>query len=423
MNHTRSKRDFGEEGFAEHYNARIRPRLAELEAMRYEWLRRWRATMTLTGAIAVGLAVWGCARLFSILREVFSNFLSFGALFFLVFCIFFFIGALYLMFPGGPRKWLTDIYDFFTGDKLHYYSGPKYPKSLTPKKKEMLLLICLIGAFAVGMALFASARHDKDAKPFFLFFPLVLSVSASRGIALKYRRKLKEALIPIIFDFFKDNKLQYHTSQGEPIGLREDISIRGTREVARKLYSYTDLMVDDGFTGTYLGYDFLIDEVVITKTTSYGEQSKTVTLFRGLVLGIAGNRLFADDVLLRRRGQTPNGEKFQRVHLEDVRFENKFDAFGTDQIAVRRLLEPMKMELIMAAVGRISTSGTPEFMFLKDGFFLFIPSDKNHFEPGGITTSVYETDTIKKILTDIRVVLSLIEILQEEKILPEKAHD
>jgi len=425
MNHTRSKCDFGEEGFAEHYNARIRPKLAELEAMRRKWLRIWQAITAVAGAVAVGLAVWACVRLFSILGDFGKGFSSFSSFFFSFAFFFFFVGivlyvAVLMMFPRGLQKGFTDIYDFFKGDKLQYYSRSKYLKSLTPKR---LATLALTGAFVVGMVVFSNAGNAEDVKHFLLFVLISVCVSAPPGVGVVYRLKLKKALIPIIFDFFNDNKLQYRTSQGEQIGRSGNIPIRSTREVAGKLYSYTDLMVDDGFTGTHLGYDFLIDEMKITRTSGTGKNRQTVTLFSGLVLGIAGNRLFADDVLIRRRGRTPNGKQFQRVHLEDVQFEKMFDAFGTDQIAARCLLEPMKMELIMATAGRISSSDTPEFMFLQDGFFLFVPSDKNYFEPEGITTSVYEIDTVKKILTDIRVVLSLIEMLLEEKILPEKAHD
>ncbi|MCL2162550.1 MAG: DUF3137 domain-containing protein [Betaproteobacteria bacterium] len=428
MNYTGIKRDFGEEGFAEHYNARIRPRLAEFEAMRRKWLLLWLATLVLVGAIAVGVVVYACVDLLSIQRFFGRFFSSFDPSYLAVFIIGVFLlrAAASIMRLSKLKKGIMpSIYDFFKGDELQYHTP--IPKNLAnlalfkfaePQYHSFALaILALTCVILVGVVVFS------DVKFFPLFILFLLCVPVPRGVAITYRRKFKKALVPIIIDFFNDEKLQYHTSQGEQIGRSGDISIRGTREVARKLYSYTDLIVDDGFTGTHLGYDFLIDEVKITQTSGSGKNRQTVTLFNGLVLGIAGNRLFADEVLLRRRGQTPNGEKFQRVLLENVQFEKKFDAFGTDQIAARRLLEPRKMELIMAVAGRISSSDTPEFMFLEDGFFLFIPSDKDHFEPGGITTSVYEIDTIKRILTDIRVVLSLIEILLEEKILPEKVHD
>jgi len=304
MNPTSAELDFGEDGFAEHYEAWIRPKLAELEAMRRKWLWMW---MCLAAILLIGVM------------------------------------------------------------------------SVATLSTEVSWMFALFACFATFLA--------------------VLS---------RYKRKLKQMLMPIICDFFKDNKLQYHSFREGQI----------EQKVAQRLYSYTNLTIDDSFTGTHLGYDFLVDDVRITRVTHNGKNRHEETLFSGLVLGIVGNHLFVDEVAVCRNRRKPNDRKFQRILLEDVQFEKMYNTFGTNQIAARRLLEPRKMEQIIAAAGRIGSVGTAEFMFLEEGFFLFVSSSKDHFEFKSILTSVYKTDAIKEVLTDIRVALGLIETLQKEKILP-----
>jgi hypothetical protein len=309
---------------------------------------------------------------------------------------------------AGQAAWEAGFYS-------HYYNNVR-PR-LAPLEKERLRWMrngaaALTINLLLALAMFTSSSGTVRfyGMGFIGFLPVTALL-----LRIGYTKRLKNAIVPAICAFFGENRLQYYkNSPGASLCMIE------ADKAARLLYEFGDKFVDDGFYGIRKGCEFLAIELSLSRNN--GGKTRGCA-FRGLVLGIMGARGISEQVVVRGDGKRPRDGNFKRVNLEDVSFEREFDAYGTDQIVSRKLLTPKMMERITKIAGRISNTGPdseekPEFAFLGNGFFLFIPSHRNWFEAGGIMTSVYKTDGVKAMIGDLVTAIELVDALIEEGLAP-----
>jgi hypothetical protein len=279
----------------------------------------------------------------------------------------------------------------------------------------------LIAAIVIVLALVALIKGTPFTLRLFVLCFLLVIIVLSKYL---YAGRLKQSIIPVICDFFQEDRLRYMTfSLSERLAGIEQASggdarfLGGIRDAAGILHGFDSLTLDDAFIGTRKGCQFLAAELVLTR----GSGKSRENAFRGLALGIAGlDQSTSGLVVIREQGGVPLCD-LERIRLEDVVFERDFDAYGTGQIAARRLLRPRTMERITKAARGINaftdSLEIPEMVFAEDSFFMFIPTGRNWFELNGIMTSVYDMDGIKSVAGDIMAVLELTDVLIEEGII------
>jgi biotin transporter BioY len=312
-----------------------------------------------------------------------------------------------------PREWSAD----FTA-----YCEERFAPLLAGlETSRMWHRRALIAAIAIVLALFVFALIKRTSLTSRLWVLALLPVIIVLAKYL-YARQLKRSIIPVICDFFKEDRLSYLTFSlngrldGSAQDARNEALFSAARNAASLLHGFDGLILDDGFTGTRKGCRFLAAELTLTRGSGKAQES----VFRGLVLGISGLDHFPSGlVVIREQGNAPLCD-LERIKLEDVVFERDFDSYGTDQITARSLLQPSRMERITKAARGINaftdSIEIPEMVFADDSFFIFIPTGRNWFELNGIMTSVYDMDGIKSVVSDIMILLELTDVLIGEGI-------
>ncbi|MCA8888011.1 MAG: DUF3137 domain-containing protein [Parvularculaceae bacterium] len=110
---------------------------------------------------------------------------------------------------------------------------------------------------------------------------------------------------------------------------------------------------EDEVTGAHDGADFVICESHLKMRKSNGKTSSTRTVFHGQLFVIDyPKRFLGTTVILRDRGMMNRfgrpGREFSNVGLASAEFEKAFEAWSTDQVEARDLLDPVVLERFQA---------------------------------------------------------------------------
>lgn len=105
---------------------------------------------------------------------------------------------------------------------------------------------------------------------------------------------------------------------------------------------------EDEIRGERDGVDFVLCEAHLKYKTS-GKNSSTRTVFHGQLLVIDYHKEFLGETVVKRDRGVFNrlmkpGKGFQRVGIASPKFEKIFEAWSTDQVEARDLLDPIVLE-------------------------------------------------------------------------------
>ncbi len=105
---------------------------------------------------------------------------------------------------------------------------------------------------------------------------------------------------------------------------------------------------EDEVRGERHGAEFVFCEAHL-KYKSSGKNSSTRTVFHGQLLVIDYHKKFLDETVVRRDAGILNrfgkpGPEFQNVGIVSAQFEKIFEAWSTDQVEARELLDPLVLE-------------------------------------------------------------------------------
>lgn len=105
---------------------------------------------------------------------------------------------------------------------------------------------------------------------------------------------------------------------------------------------------EDEVRGSHAGRDFVICEANLVRR-GHGENSSDTTIFHGQLLVIDYPKKFTGQTVLRRDKGLLNrlgkpGSQFSRVGLASAKFEKIYEAWSTDQVEGRELLDPVVLE-------------------------------------------------------------------------------
>jgi hypothetical protein len=172
-----------------------------------------------------------------------------------------------------------------------------------------------------------------------------------------------------------------------------------------------DKTFEDFFWGSRGQSDFALYEATLTR----GSGKNRRTVFRGQIFRVEFPRKFlGTTVVLRDSGwlnafECPKG--LEKVGLEDPRFEKIFQVFGDDQVEARAILTPTFMEHLVAL--EQAYAGEHIRCGFEEGHLLIAVETPDHFEIGGMFSTLVDKGRVERIASDIRAVFNLIDAFVE----------
>lgn len=170
---------------------------------------------------------------------------------------------------------------------------------------------------------------------------------------------------------------------------------------------------EDEVSGAREGAEFTFCEAHLKYKTS-GKNSSTRTVFHGQLMVIDYHKEFLGETVVRRDAGIFNrlmkpGKRFQRIGLVSAKFEKIFEAWATDQVEARELLDPLVLErfeeldrLFDGAKLRAAFSGGKLYLALETG-------DKLNM--GSMFTPLQGPVRVEKILKEFDLIFDLIDVL------------
>jgi len=134
------------------------------------------------------------------------------------------------------------------------------------------------------------------------------------------------------------------------------------------------------------------------------------TVFRGQVMTLTFPRKFLSKTVVHRNKGILERKKFgdmKRVGLVDPVFEKYFDAFSTDQVEARYLLDPVFIQKIVDL--ERSVDGTAIRFGFIDGQLLIVVGTPNRFEAGSMLQPLTSPERTQKILDEVGAIYDIVD--------------
>ena len=173
---------------------------------------------------------------------------------------------------------------------------------------------------------------------------------------------------------------------------------------------------EDEIVGTHSGASFVICEANL-KYKSSGKNSSTRTVFHGQLLSIDyPKRFLGRTVLLRDAGPLnalgKPGAEFSRVGLASPEFEKAYEAWSTDQVEARDLLDPLVLERFQE-LERLYQGKKLRAAF-DQGRLLIAIETGDRLNMGSMFKSLNDPKRVETILAEFDVIFDLIDALVKQ---------
>jgi hypothetical protein len=170
---------------------------------------------------------------------------------------------------------------------------------------------------------------------------------------------------------------------------------------------------EDEVRGEHAGNPFLLCEAHL-KVKSSGKNSSARTVFHGQLFVIDyAKRSLGTTVVLRDGGLLnaimKPGPEFQRVGLASPAFERAFEAWSTDQVEARDLLDPVVLERFQE-LERLYNGKKLRAAF-DDGKLLIAIETGDRFNIGTMFAPINGADRVNAILKEFDVVFDLVDVV------------
>lgn len=163
---------------------------------------------------------------------------------------------------------------------------------------------------------------------------------------------------------------------------------------------------EDQIFGQAHGADFNSIEIKLERQSG----KRTHTDFRGQLMTLTFPRKFMGRTLvLRDKGRFQGKKKsdMKRVGLVDPVFEDIFEAYSTDQVEARYLLDPVFMQKLVDLETSVSGRNI-RFAFYDSQLFIAIETG-NRYEAGSMMQSLTDPDRTQRILDEIGAIYDVID--------------
>lgn len=298
----------------------------------------------------------------------------------------------------SDRKEFSGFAEFFTTTIAPYLAGKEAARAATVT--NFLILAGATATLSIAVLQFAPIGE-------FRFQGAVFTAFGGAALALwvlnRARADITHGLLELIagkFSFAYQGKLQrpdYHER------------FRGLK----LLPNHNREAWEDEVRGAYAGHDFVFCEAHLKYKTS-GKNSSTRTVFHGQLLLIDyPKRFFGSTVLLRDMGPLNAlmrpGKLHQRVGLASPAFEKAFEAWSTDQVEARELLDPVVLERFQE-LERLFGGKKLRAAF-DSGKILIAVETGDRLNIGSMFRPLQGSSRVETILREFDVIFDLIDVL------------
>ncbi|MEM9616335.1 MAG: DUF3137 domain-containing protein [Pseudomonadota bacterium] len=181
----------------------------------------------------------------------------------------------------------------------------------------------------------------------------------------------------------------------------------------RLLPSYNRQSWEDEVIGLRHGADFVLCEAHLKKVTR-GKRKRVRTVFHGQLLLIDYHKQFFGETVIKRDAGVFNrlmkpGKEFQNVGLVSSRFEKAFEAWSTDQVEARELLDPLVLERF-EELERLFDGARFRAAFSKGKLYVVLETG-DKLNMGSMFNSLERSDRVEAILKEFDLIFDLIDVL------------
>ncbi len=196
----------------------------------------------------------------------------------------------------------------------------------------------------------------------YTFTAMLITASKRREFRANFKRQIIEKIV-------KKHGLSYDKDRG--LGLDEFFTIY---DCTVHQWSSEDLI-----SGEIEGVRVKFSDFYAAKMVKKKNNTETVVLFRGVLFKADFNKKSSCVTQIAHANSRNLAIYGQKANMDDVRFEEKFDVYTTDQIGARYVLTPVLMERFREICERF---GRPVNAVFKDGqIFIAVETWRDDFEP------------------------------------------
>lgn len=195
--------------------------------------------------------------------------------------------------------------------------------------------------------------------------------------------------------------------------LETDASVKGIATDIGTAMSGRTASIEDQISGHVHGADFSSVEVKLTKKSG----KNTITDFHGQLMSLTFPRKFLGrTIVLRDKGWLQGKKKgdMKRVGLVDPVFEDLFEAYSTDQVEARYLLDPVFMQKLIDLEKSVDGRNI-RFGFSDSQLFIAVETE-NRFEAGSMKRSLMAPSRTQKILNEIRAIFHVVDGVMDRSV-------
>ena len=283
---------------------------------------------------------------------------------------------------------------------------PLYRESIAPqleklegKRRRAAFRARIVGGALIGMGVVASVVAGRlgfrDPTDLLVMFGGA-GFAAAMWLLRKVRSRTKAVLVTRAFESLGWT----HTEEASKPPHMDDYTAH------RLLPRHDSGHFEDHVRGRHAGADFDMREAKLTQKR--GKRTKTV--FQGCILSVDFHQPFhSTTVVLRDRGVLNRSKLagLKRVGMASPKWENMFEAYGTDQVEARVKLDPGFMERLMAL--EESVDGKK----LRFGFFdnrlHVVVETANRFEPGSMFKPLADPARMEQLIGEIEALMAVVE--------------
>ena len=169
---------------------------------------------------------------------------------------------------------------------------------------------------------------------------------------------------------------------------------------------------DDYFEGQYKNIKMTISEEEMRIKHNKGNS----TVFKGIVILLDFPKRFAGQTVVFKDWKYFNcfhttAKEFEKITLEDVRFEKEFEIYSTDQIEARYLLTTAFMERILK-VREVFKGKKIQFSFFDNQLLIAINTSADMFEPASLFKRSTDRRPIDTVLEQFISIFAIVEFLK-----------
>jgi hypothetical protein len=263
-----------------------------------------------------------------------------------------------------------------------------------------------LAAIAIGLAVLAYRHTGEPQLSIFSLFGGGASIAAMFSWLMKgVRGATKEKIVGNICRFIGWTFVAHVTD-------KPDLGYWGSLGLVPKGFSSKSdsagrrARFEDQMSGEAHGAQFKSVEVHLQRKNDDNWQ----TVLRGQMMSLTFPRKFlGKTVVLRDKGFLQGKKKgeMKRVGLVDPVFEKIFEAYSTDQVEARYLLDPVFMQKLVD-LERSVDGKKIRFGFI-DGQLLIVVETPNRFEAGSMLKSLTTPERTQKILDEIGAIYDIVD--------------